>query len=150
MTGWKAQVAMSDSRTNGSLNRFFWMIRSSRLAKRVKAKSLACGRTWMCSKWNGTVLHFAQYTVTAQCLDQCFPNLSRRTPCPAPFVCLSYLIHLIPLISSLVETARTKLGVWLGRHDKCAGQGSSRTGLGSTGLGYYFELYATHMTLGYV
>uniref|UniRef100_A0A672L6K0 Uncharacterized protein n=1 Tax=Sinocyclocheilus grahami TaxID=75366 RepID=A0A672L6K0_SINGR len=32
-------------------------------------------------------------------------------PCPAPFVCLPYLTHLIPLISSLVETARTKLGV---------------------------------------
>jgi len=41
-------------------------------------------------------------------VDQCFPNLS---PCTAPFVCLPYQTHLIPLISSLVETARTKLGV---------------------------------------
>ncbi len=31
-------------------------------------------------------------------------------PCTAPFVCLP-LTHLIPLTSSLVETARTKLGV---------------------------------------
>ncbi len=51
-------------------------------------------------------VQFVQYVV-----EQCFPNLSWRTPCPAPFVCLSYLTHLIPLISSSVETARTKLGV---------------------------------------
>ncbi len=44
-------------------------------------------------------------------IEQCFPNLSWRTPCPAPFVCLSYLTYLIPLISSLVETAKTKLAV---------------------------------------
>ncbi len=44
-------------------------------------------------------------------LDQCFPNLSWRTPSPAHFVCLPYLTHLIQLISSLVETARHDLGV---------------------------------------
>ncbi len=55
-------------------------------------------------------------------LEQWFPNLSWRPPCPAPFLCLPYLTHLIPLISTLVETARTKLGV------------SSRTGLGTTEL----------------
>ncbi len=50
-------------------------------------------------------------TFVASGLDQCFPNLSWRSPCPASFVCLPYLTHLIPLINSLVETARTKLGV---------------------------------------
>ncbi len=48
-------------------------------------------------------------------LMQCFPNMSWRTPCPAPFLCLPNLTHLIQLISSLVETAKTELGVWLGR-----------------------------------
>ncbi len=42
--------------------------------------------------------------------------------------CVPGLTHLIPLISSLVETARTKLCVWLGRHTKCSGQMSSRFG----------------------
>ncbi len=32
-------------------------------------------------------------------LWQCFPNLSWRTPCPASFVCLPYLTHMIQLIS---------------------------------------------------
>ncbi len=45
------------------------------------------------------------------CLYQGFSNLSWRTPSPAHFVCLPHLTHLIPLISLLVETARTKLGV---------------------------------------
>ncbi len=36
---------------------------------------------------------------------------------------LPYLTHQIQLISSLVETAKTELGVRLGRHTKCAGQG---------------------------
>ncbi len=47
----------------------------------------------------------------ADALEQCFPNLSWRPPCPAPFVCLPYLTHLIQLINSLVETATTELGV---------------------------------------
>uniref|UniRef100_A0A8C1UDJ8 Tc1-like transposase DDE domain-containing protein n=1 Tax=Cyprinus carpio TaxID=7962 RepID=A0A8C1UDJ8_CYPCA len=58
-------------------------------------------------------------------------------PCPALFVCLPYLTHLIPLISSLIETARTKLGMSaLGDIQNVQGRGSSRTGLGSTALGY--------------
>ncbi len=40
---------------------------------------------------------------------QCFPNLSWRPTCPASFACLPYLTHPIPLINSLVETARTTL-----------------------------------------
>ncbi len=44
-------------------------------------------------------------------VGQWFSNLSWRTPSPAHFVCLPYLTHLIQLISSLVETARHKLGV---------------------------------------
>ncbi len=45
-------------------------------------------------------------------------NMSRSTPSPAHFVCLS---HLIQLISLLVETARPEIGVSdLGRHTKCA------------------------------
>ncbi len=41
------------------------------------------------------------------------PKPVLEDPCPAPFVCLPYLTHLIPLISSLVETAITnvQLGV---------------------------------------
>ncbi len=62
------------------------------------------------------------------------PKPVLRTPCPAPFVCLLYLTHLIPLISSLVETARTKLGVSdQGDIQNVQVRGSSRTGLESTG-----------------
>ncbi len=72
-----------------------------------------------------------------QGLDQCFPNLSWRTPSPAHFVCLPYLTHLIQLISSLVETARHDLGVSdKGEIQNVQGYGSSRTGLGSTGLDF--------------
>ncbi len=39
------------------------------------------------------------------------PKPVLEDPCPASFVCLPHLTHLIPLISSLVETARTELGV---------------------------------------
>ncbi len=76
-------------------------------------------------------------------LGQCFPNLSWRTPSPAHFVCLPYLTHLIPLISSLVETARHELGVsdkgLKGDIQNVQGRGSSRTGLGSTALGHIMD-----------
>ncbi len=39
------------------------------------------------------------------------PKPVQEDPRPAPFVCLPYLTHLIPLISSFVETARAELGV---------------------------------------
>ncbi len=52
-------------------------------------------------------------------------------PGPAPFVCLPFLTHLILLISSLVETARTKLGVSDKRDTKCAGQGFLQDSFGN-------------------
>ncbi len=58
-----------------------------------------------------TVLDWPANSPDLNPIKQCFPNLSWRPPCPAYFACLSYLTHLILLISSLVETARTKLGV---------------------------------------
>ncbi len=58
-----------------------------------------------------TVLDWPANSPDLNPIEQCFPNLSWRTPCPASFVCLPYLTHLIPLINSLVETARTKLVV---------------------------------------
>ncbi len=39
------------------------------------------------------------------------PKPVLEDPCPATFACLPYLTHLIPLINSLLETARTKVGV---------------------------------------
>ncbi len=54
---------------------------------------------------------------------------------PAPLPCLPYLTHLIPLISSLVETAKTELGVLdKGDIQNVQDRGYSRAGLGSTGL----------------
>ncbi len=58
-----------------------------------------------------TVLDWPANSPDLNPIEQCFPNLSWRPPCPAYFACVSYLTHLIPLISSLVETARIKLGV---------------------------------------
>ncbi len=63
------------------------------------------------------------------------PKAVLEDPGPAPFVCLPFLTHLIPLISSLVETARTKLGVSDKRDiQNVQGRGSSRTALGTTVL----------------
>ncbi len=74
---------------------------------------------WPCSKsdlraWkerSTRSIHTLEWSERTVAFSFCFPKLSWRPPCPAPFVRLPYRTHLIPLISSLVETARTKLGV---------------------------------------
>ncbi len=62
-------------------------------------------------------------------------RVERVLESPAALVCLTYLTHLIWLISSLVEAARTKLGVpYYGDIQNVQGRWSSRTGLWSTAL----------------
>ncbi len=71
--------------------------------------------------------------------EQCSPNLSWG-PCPASSPCLP---HLSP--DSTHQLVRTGCKTWtecvwsLGRHTPCAGQGSSRTGLGSTVSEQYWK-----------
>jgi len=67
-----------------------------------------------------------------------------------PFICFPYLTNLIPLISSLIETARAKLGVSdEGDIQNVQARGSSRTGLGSTGLNtiHYADLHGIYAWL---
>ncbi len=68
-------------------------------------------------------------------LDQCFPNLSWRTPWPAHFVCLPNQTHPIHVLQSLLTSWWVDSGVLdKGDIQKVQGRGASRTGLGSTAL----------------
>ncbi len=67
-----------------------------------------------------------------------FSNLSWRHPCPAHFACLPHLIHLIQIISSSVETARSELGMSnnKGHIQNVESRGASRTGLKTSRITY--------------
>ncbi len=66
-------------------------------------------------------------------VDQCFPNLSWKTPCPAHFVCLPNQTHPIQFLQSLLMSWWVESGVLdKGDIQKVQGRRASRTGLGST------------------
>ncbi len=68
------------------------------------------------------------------CLVQCFPNLSWRTPRPVHFVSLpNQTPNLVLAVSTNELVSGIRCVIW-GDIQKEQSRGSSRTGLGSTGL----------------
>ncbi len=95
--------------------------------------------TWLCTRGKKRYKYcsFSHTNRSFRVLGQWFSNLSWVPPTTAYFVCLPHLTHLIQLISSLVESARLKMGVaYEGDIQNVWWLGVPRTGLRTIVLGH--------------